>query len=81
MKFLYTSNLNLCLHTLCLRSPVGEGQGAAHHGSVILWERARGIGKIGKVGVNDSHRLDPVMQKFGVFIIRDLQGTSHGIGR
>lgn len=57
------------------------GAGAAHHGSIIFWERARGIDKTGEIGVNDSHRRDPFMEKFGIFIIRDLQGTSQGIRR
>lgn len=78
-KFLSTSNLNLWLYTLCLLQ--SNGGGPAHHGSVILGQRARGVGEIGKVGVNGGHRLDSVMEEFGVFIIRDLEGTNQGVRR
>ena len=54
---------------------------AAHHGGVILRKRSGSVGETGEVGVNRGHRLHPVMEKFGVFVIRDLQGTSLGVRR
>lgn len=62
-------------------SSIVKGGEPAHHGSVILGKRARSVGETGKIGVNGSHRLDPVVEKFGVFIIRDLEGTSQGMRR
>lgn len=53
-----------------------DWEGPAHHRSVVLRQRPRSVGKVGKVGVNGSHRLDAIMEKLGVFIVRDLQQTS-----
>lgn len=62
-------------------SSIVKGGEPAHHGSVILRQRARSVGETGKIGVNGSHRLDPIVEKFGVFIIRDLEGTSQDMRR
>ena len=64
----------------CPSSTVRRGE-PAHHGSIILGQRARSVCETGKDGVDGSHRLDPVVEKFGILIIRDLEGTSQGIRR
>lgn len=59
--------------------PFSPREGPAHHRSVILRQRARRVGEVGKVGVNGSHRLDPIVEKLGVLIIRDLEWTSQAL--
>ena len=74
------SYAHLTLISGCPSSTVKWGE-PAHHGSVILGQRARSVCETGKVGVNGSHRLDPVVEKFGVLVIRDLEGSGQGIRR
>lgn len=59
--------------------PFSPQEGPAHHRSVVLRQRARRVGEVGKVGVNSSHRLDPIVEKLGVLIIRDLERTSQAL--
>lgn len=53
-----------------------DWEGSAYHRSVVLRQRPRRVGKVGKVGVNGGHRLDAIVEKLGVFIIRDLEQAS-----